>query len=189
MPRSSDYPFGPAISARGLSVNALFAALLAVSAILSVPLPGLAVPITLQVIIVVLIALIVPPSWAAVSVGTYLIAGGVGLPVFARLHGGLAVLLGPTGGYLFGFLLGAVAGAWVRRRLAKRMAPLVADALAAASVIAFVYAIGWLQLMVVTGIGPVAAVLSGVAPFIVPDALKAAGAVAVAPMVRKASRL
>lgn len=181
--------FGSALSARGLSVNALFAALLAASAILALPVPGLAVPVTLQLVVVVLIALIVPPAWAAASVGTYLLAGAVGLPVFARLHGGIAVLVGPTGGYLLGFLLGTVAGAWVLRSLRGRASATVADVAAAVTVIACVYLVGWLQLMLVSGTGPAAALLGGVAPFVVPDGIKAAAAVAVAPMVRRASRL
>jgi biotin transport system substrate-specific component len=122
-------------------------------------------------------------------VGTYLLAGGIGLPVFAGLRGGLAILVGPTGGYLFGFLLGAVAGAWVRARLLPRTSPMLADAAGAAVVIVCAYLAGWLQLILVAGMTPVAALVAGVLPFIAPDALKAVGAVAVAPMVRKASRL
>lgn len=182
-------PFGSALSPRGLSMNALFAALLAASAVLAVQIPGLGVPLTFQVLVVVLVALIVPPSWAALAVGTYLIAGAIGLPVFARAHGGLPVLLGPSGGYLIGFLIGAVAGAWVRARIASCKPLMLADAVAAVIVIACSYLVGWLHLMVVTGAGPLAALLGGVVPFVVPDVLKAFGAVAMAPIVRKASGL
>lgn len=183
----TDQGFPPALSARGLTVNALFAALLAASGVLMVPIGT--VPLTLQVLIVVLIALIVPPSWAAVSVGTYLIAGGIGMPIFSGLRGGLGVLLGPTGGYLFGFLLGAVSGAFVRRLLAPRVSRLVADSAAAATVIVVVYLVGWLQLSLVTGMGLLGAFAAGVMPFIAPDAAKAVVAVLVAPLVRSAARL
>jgi biotin transport system substrate-specific component len=170
-------------------MNALFAALLAASAVLAVPVPGMGVPLTLQVLVVVLVALIVPPSWAALALGTYLLAGAVGLPVFARAHGGLAVLLGPSGGYLIGFLLGAVAGSWVRSRLATNQRFMLGDVSAAVIVVACSYLVGWLHLMLVTGTGPLAALLGGVVPFVVPDVLKAIGAVVMAPMVRKASGL
>jgi biotin transporter BioY len=43
--------------------------------------------------------------------------------------------------------------------------------------------------MLVTGTGPLAALLGGVVPFVIPDVLKAIGAVVMAPMVRKASGL
>lgn len=170
-------------------MNALFAALLAASAVLAVPVPGMGVPLTLQVLVVVLVALIVPPSWAALALGTYLLAGAVGLPVFARAHGGIAVLLGPSGGYLIGFLLGAVAGSWVRSRLATNQRFMLGDVSAAVIVVACSYLVGWLHLMLVTGTGPLAALLGGVVPFVVPDVLKAIGAVVMAPMVRKASGL
>jgi biotin transport system substrate-specific component len=62
------------------------------------------------------------------------------------------------------------------------------DVAAATVVIVAVYAIGWMQLALATGMGPVAALLAGVAPFVVPDALKAAAAVALAPLVRRAVR-
>ena len=170
-------------------MNALFAALLAASAVLAIPVPGMGVPLTFQVLVVVLIALIVPPSWAALALGTYLLAGAVGLPVFARAHGGLPVLLGPSGGYLIGFLLGAVAASWVRARIAAKQPLMLADVLAAVIVIACSYLVGWLHLMLVTGTGPLAALLGGVVPFVIPDVLKAIGAVVMAPMVRKASGL
>ena len=58
--------------------------------------------------------------------------------------------------------------------------------LAAITVIAIVYAFGWLQLMLVTSMGALPALLAGVVPFIVPDALKAVGAIVLAPLVREA---
>lgn len=173
-------------SARRVTTAALLAALLAASVLITVPI-GM-VPLTLQVFVVVLIALVVPPGWAALAVGTYLLAGAVGLPVFSGYRGGLGVLLGPTGGYLLGFLVGAVAGARVRERLATRTAAtLTADIPATLVVIAAVYALGWLQLALVTGMGVVPALLAGVVPFLVPDAIKAAVAVAAAPVVRRAA--
>ena len=172
-------------SARRVTTTALLAALLAASAVIAIPLGS--VPMTLQVLIVVLIALVVPPRWAALAVGTYLLVGAVGLPVFSGMRGGLAVLTGPTGGYLFGFLVAAPIGAWVRGRLARRVdSPMVADALAGALTVEIVYVLGWLQLMLVTGMDPTGALLVGVVPFLVPDALKAAAAIAMAPAVRRA---
>jgi len=53
-------------------------------------------------------------------------------------------------------------------------------------VIAVVYTFGWLQLMLVASLGPLPALLAGVVPFLVPDALKAVGAIVLAPLVREA---
>jgi len=172
-------------SALELTTSALLAALLAASAVVAVPIG--AVPLTLQTLVLALIALTQRPGRAALSVGVYLAAGLVGLPVFSGMRGGLGVVLGPTGGYLLGFLVGAVAGAWVRERVQASVAwRVVSDAAASITVIAVVYTFGWLQLMLVASLGPLPALLAGVVPFLVPDALKAVGAIVLAPLVREA---
>lgn len=172
-------------SARRVTTTALLAALLAASAAVAIPFG--AVPVTLQVFVVVLIALVVPRNWALLAVGTYLLVGAAGMPVFSGLRGGLGVLTGPTGGYLLGFLVGAPAGAWVRERLGRSVESVTAvDAAAGAATIVIVYLLGWAQLMLVAGMEPVGALVAGVAPFIVPDGLKAAAAVGIAPIVRRA---
>jgi len=174
-----------ASSARRVTTTALLAALLAVSAAVAIPFGT--VPATLQVLVLVLIALVMPRDRAAFAVAAYLLVGAVGLPVFSGLRGGLAVLTGPTGGYLFGFLVGAPAGAWVRGLLGRTAPAVVADSVAAAVVVAVVYAMGWAQLVLITGMAPLAGLLAGVAPFVVPDALKATAAVLLAPSVRRAA--
>ena len=182
MVRTPAHDRSPALD---LTTSALLAALLAASAVVTVPIG--AVPLTLQTLVLVLITLTQKPKRAALSVGVYLAAGLVGLPVFSGMRGGFGVVLGPTGGFLLGFLAGAVAGAWVRERLEASVSwEVVSDVAAAATVIAVVYAFGWLQLALVTSMGAVPALLAGVVPFLVPDALKAAGAIALAPLVRSA---
>jgi biotin transport system substrate-specific component len=171
-------------SARRVTTTALLAALLAVSAVISVPFGT--VPATLQVMVVVLIALIVPWRWAALAVGTYLLVGAVGMPVFSGMRGGLAVLVGPTGGYLFGFLAGATAGAWLRERLwADMKSVTLVDVIAGVATVGIVYTLGWAQLTLVTGMGPLGAAIAGVVPFVIPDGLKTAAAVLLAPAVRR----
>jgi len=172
-------------SARRVTTTALLAALLAVSAVVAIPFGT--VPATMQTLVVVIIALVVPRRWAALAIGTYLVVGAAGMPVFSGMRGGLAVLTGPTGGYLIGFLVGALAGAWVRERLLPFFGSvMVLDTVAAVVTVSIVYLLGWLQLWLVTGMGPVAALLAGVVPFLVPDTLKAVAAIALAPAVRKA---
>ena len=83
-----------------------FAALTAVGARLSVPLPGTPVPFTLQPVAVLLSGLMLGGALGATSQLTYVAIGAAGLPVFA-LGGGLAYLGGPTGGYLLAFPLAA----------------------------------------------------------------------------------
>ncbi len=75
--------------------------LLAACSQIAIPLQP--IPITLQTLAVFFIGLTYSPGSAVVTVGTYLILGAFGLPVFANYHGGLVWVFGKTGGYLFGF--------------------------------------------------------------------------------------
>ncbi|MFO7587872.1 MAG: biotin transporter BioY [Gemmatimonadota bacterium] len=113
-------PAGPAILDAAapfpvrLAALALAAGLTALSARVAVPLPGVAVPFTLQPVAVLLSGLLLGARGGMLAQLAYLGAGVAGLPVFAA-GGGAAYLLGPTGGYLLAFPLaagaaGAVAG-------------------------------------------------------------------------------
>jgi biotin transport system substrate-specific component len=166
---------------------ALVAALIAVSAFISIPVGT--VPLTLQVMAVVLAALVLSPVGALAATGTYLLIGAIGVPVFAGGKAGLAVLAGPTGGFLLGFMLGAFLGAWVRKIAEKRIGLLPAYIAASAIVIIVVYVVGWLQLSFVTGMGLSKAFALGVVPFVPWDALKAAAAIGFAISIRKAGAL
>lgn len=172
---------------RDLVTAALMVSLLTISAWISIPLGS--VPVTLQVFVVVLTALLLSPGWAATTMGVYLTMGAAGLPVFSHGQGGLGVLVGPTGGYLVGFFLGALLGSSVRYFLTDhRASSLVSDTSATAVCITSIYLLGWMQLAVVTNMGPAAAFIAGVAPFIIPDVIKGAVAIGVAKAIRRARR-
>jgi len=169
---------------RTMVVAALIASLIAVGAYVSLPVG--AVPVSLQMLAVILAALVLSPGGAFAATSVYVLLGVIGLPVFAGGKAGLAVLLGPTGGFLVGFIVGATAGAAVRRLLADRVRPIIADGVAAAVVVGVVYLLGWAQLMLITGMTPAAAFAAGVAPFVVFDVIKAVAAIAFAEGIRRA---
>lgn len=170
---------------RNLTTAALVAALLIASAWIVIPLG--AVPVTLQILLVVLAALLLSPLWAGAAVGLYIMVGALGFPVFAGGKGGLGVLAGPTGGYLLGFLVGAIMGSALRHLLVnRRVRPLVADAAAAVCVVAISYALGVTQLAFALATGAGEALALGLIPFVLPDGAKAVAAVAVAQAVRRA---
>jgi len=175
----------PADRTRDLVTAALMVSLLTISAWISIPLGS--VPVTLQVFVVVLTALLLSPGWAAATLGLYLVMGAAGLPVFSHGQGGLGVLVGPTGGYLIGFFLGALLGSALRYVLSDRGASsLVADVAATVVCVISIYLLGWMQLSVVTNMAPAAAFLVGVVPFIVPDVIKGTVAIGVADVIRRA---
>ena len=85
----------------------LFAALIAVSGFIAFPLPGTPVPIVLQNMMPILASGLLGGIYGTASTALFLIAGLLGLPVFSGGRGGLAHLLGPTGGFLIGYLAAA----------------------------------------------------------------------------------
>lgn len=89
--------------ARRLSYIGVCLALLIVCAQISIPI--WIVPITLQTLAVGLIATVLPLQLSSAVIAAYLLLGLVGLPVFANFAGGASVIVGPTGGYLFGFII------------------------------------------------------------------------------------
>ena len=94
------------------------AALITASAKITVPFWP--VPMTLQTMAIMAIALATAPRMAVATMLTYLAAGAVGLPVFAGTPErgiGIAYMMGPTGGYLAGYLVAAgLVGALARGR-------------------------------------------------------------------------
>ena len=93
---------------QNLTKIALCVAILCVTSFLVVPLPFTPIVISLHTIVINIIGLILNPKHAAISVGTYLLMGLIGLPVFSGGTAGPGKLFGPTGGYYFGFLFAVV---------------------------------------------------------------------------------
>ena len=92
---------GTASRTRSVAFVGLTIALMSVSAWVSVPLGP--VPFTLQTFVMVFALLALAPKECLAAIAGYLILGGVGLPLFSSMRGGLGVLAGPTGGFLWGF--------------------------------------------------------------------------------------
>src|SRR6476661_8990189 len=103
---------------------ALFVALTAAAAQVSIPLPFTPVPLTLQPMVVLLGGAVLGARLGMAAQVLYLAAGIAGLPVFAAspvLPQGALRLLGPTGGYLMSYPLAAfVAGSLAERGLDRR---------------------------------------------------------------------
>jgi biotin transport system substrate-specific component len=147
---------------------ALFAALIAVGALVALPFGP--VPFTFQTLVVLLAGMVLGPRLAPVSVLVYLLLGLVA-PVYAGGQGGVGVLLGPTGGYLVGF----VPAAWVVGVIAHRGSPsLTRFTVAGLAGLVPVYALGatWLALhLEMRGVWGV--LVAGVLQFVPLDAVKA----------------
>ena len=91
------------LNIKNLSLIALMSALLCLIAPISIPVGP--IPITLSLFIIYIISYILDTKQAVLSVLIYLLIGAIGIPVFAGYKSGLAVILGPTGGYLVSYLI------------------------------------------------------------------------------------
>lgn len=87
-------------------VAALFAAIVAIFAQITIPLP--LIPITGQTLAVGLAITILGLRYGTISVLLYIALGAIGLPVFSGMSGGFGIIIGPTGGYIIGFLVQAL---------------------------------------------------------------------------------
>lgn len=103
-----------------LALIAGFAALVAASAILpAVPIGVMGVPITLQTFALLLAGAVLGATRGFLAVGLYVLVGLAGAPVFAGGNGGLAVLAGPSAGYLLAFAPAAFVCGFVVERLPR----------------------------------------------------------------------
>ena len=82
-----------------------FALLTALGALIRIPLPFTPVPITLQTFFVLLAGATLGIKRGTLSQMVYVFAGATGIPIFAGMSSGIALLVGPTGGFLAGFLV------------------------------------------------------------------------------------
>jgi biotin transport system substrate-specific component len=117
------HPVAPAVpvarssAATDVALVATFAAFIAVCAILpAIPVPGSAVPITLQTFGVMLAGLVLGARRGALAALLYLAVGAAGLPVFAGGAGGVGVFAGLSAGYLVAFPIAAALAGYLATR-------------------------------------------------------------------------
>lgn len=85
---------------------ALFAAIICVGCFMKIPIG--VVPIVLQNALCILTAVLLGGVLGGAPTALVLVAGLIGLPVYAGGTSGIAVWMGPTGGFYPGYLLGAI---------------------------------------------------------------------------------
>jgi biotin transport system substrate-specific component len=173
--------FQPKTDAAKLATNMATVVLgtLVIALAAKVNVPVWPVPVTLQGLAIAALAAAFGARIGVATVALYLLEGAFGLPVFAT-GGGLAYLVGPTGGFLLGFLLmaGIIGYAADRGASAKPLtlffAMMVADAV--------LFAVGFAWLLLLSGqaqwidqTNVLASAWAGaVQPFVIWDVLKMA---------------
>ncbi|HEY1530400.1 MAG TPA: biotin transporter BioY [Galbitalea sp.] len=169
----------------------LIAAGTALTSILAqISIPLWPVPITGQTFSVLFVGAALGVTRAALSMVLYLALGLV-LPIYAPQpdgthKAGLAVLAGPTGGYIVGFILAAAFVGWLAQREWDRKWLRTFLAFAGGTVLIYGVGLPWLfvSLSNLHVANPLQATLvGGLYPFLIGDALKAILAAVVLPLV------
>lgn len=158
---------------KSLVLIALFAALLAVCAWISIP---TVVPFTMQTFGVFLALGLLGGKRGTAAICVYLALGAIGLPVFSSGNAGLGTLFGATGGYMAAWVAAGLIMCAFDRIPGRK--PWM-QALAMVLGLAACYALGtaWFMVVYTARTGPIglgAALLSCVVPFILPDLAKIA---------------
>lgn len=162
---------------------AIGAAIITVCSWISIP---LTVPFTLQTFAIFAALLILGGYRGTIAIIVYVLMGAVGLPVFSGFSGGLAKLLGNTGGYIVGFifmgLIYSVMTGFFGEKLYVEIAALVIGL-----VVCYAFGTAWFMYVYAKSTGAVGimSVLSWcVFPFIIPDIVKMAVAFVISGRVR-----
>ena len=165
---------------------ALTIAIMAVSAWISIPIGP--VPFTLQCFAVAFAICVLPAKECLASVGGYLVLGAFGVPVFSSMRGGISILAGVTGGFLWGYFIGALAGLAVLAAFKKmgKDRTFVACLCACVAYLLCTYFCGTVQFMGVAGASVQAALAACVIPFVAVDVAKLVAASLVARAVDRA---
>jgi biotin transport system substrate-specific component len=153
-------------------------ALVAICAHIAVPLGFTPIPVTMQTFAVLLLGLLFSPGAAFACLALYLVEGALGLPVFSpHGPGGIAQLLGPSGGYLLSYPLAAGLASLIYRRGQRRFVAALAAA-GLASILILAAGATWLGLLGHMRFSLVYA--QSIAPFLPGDAVKVLAATACA---------
>ena len=147
-----------------IASTAAFTGLIAIGSWIAIPF--VPVPLTLQTLFVILSGAVMG-RYAVLPNGLYILMGALNIPVFHSGTAGIAVLLGPTGGYVLGFVPGALATglAYEHRNTVLRITGIILG-------LGIIFLCGMTWLSFSAGISLSTAFLIGVLPFIPGDAIK-----------------
>ncbi len=170
----------------GLAATAVVAA----AARVSIPLPFTPVPLTLQPLAVLGIGLALGPVAGFLTMLAYLAEGAIGLPVFSPTGpGGLAQILGPSGGYLMAYPLVAAMIGGVTRLLSFRFSRFTSALAGGSLATALLFVCGAAWFMNFTHDSLYATWVGAVAPFLPGEAVKVVVAAGVYSTLNRTRRI
>ena len=157
----------PGGAVRDVALVAGSAAFVGLAAQVAIPLPFTPVPLSAQTFAVLLSVAALGPARGALGMLLYAVAGVAGVPWFAGQQSGWSI---PSFGYVLGFVLAAVVVGALARRGADRTFARTVGLMVVGNLC--IYAVGVPWLMASVGVDLGRALMLGVVPFLVGDALK-----------------
>lgn len=146
-----------------IATAAIFTAIIAASAWISIFTP-FGVNLTLQIFGVCLAGFCLGAKWGIAATAAYIALGAAGLPVFSSFTGGIGILLGTSGGFLWGFLVSValcgIAGGQ-NRNIIKYLLMI--------SAVLLCHAAGVIQFCIVSGVNVWAGFVTASLPFLAKD--------------------
>ena len=159
------------LTTRDIATIAMGVALIAVCSWISIP---MTIPFTLQTFAVCLVTALFGLKRGMWTVLCYILLGAVGAPVFSGFKGGIAALLGTTGGYIVGFLFTALVVGLASERWGRKLKVLV-PAMILGILLCYAFGTAWFVLVYTKNSGPIGvgtALGWCVLPYIPADAAK-----------------
>ena len=160
-------------SIREISFYSVFVAFITAGAYISFPIGP--VPIVLQNFFILLASLFLKPRLILLTIIVYLFAGLIGLPVFSGGKSGIVHFLGPTGGFLISYIPASFFASLFRNNIKFNFYVSSVGASFIFIIIVYVIGISWM----IPAFGFSKAIAFGLFPFIIPDIIKAAAAIAI----------
>ncbi len=156
------------LSIRDLIICSLFASITAILSQIAVPIPFTTVPLTMQVLAVMLCGMLLGSKLGFISQVIYLLIGAIGIPVFAQMSGGPGVIFGPTGGFLVSFPIVAFIVGYFSQQHKSKMSVMLGMILGLVTI----YIIGTLQFSLITKVSFMSGLMACVLPFVFIDLIK-----------------
>jgi len=156
------------LSIRDLIICSLFASITAILSQIAVPIPFTTVPLTMQVLAVMLCGMLLGGKLGFISQIIYLLIGAIGIPVFAQMSGGPGVIFGPTGGFLISFpIVAFIVGHFSQQHKSK-----ISVMLGLILGLVTIYIIGTVQFCLITKMSFISGLMACVLPFVFIDLIK-----------------
>ena len=165
-----------------IALISLFTAIICVCSWLSIP---MSVPVSLQTFAVFTAAAVLGAKRSVISVVIYILLGLVGAPVFTGFKSGVAVVTGPTGGYLLGFIFAALIIGLMTKAFSQKKWALPVSVIAG-QIMCYICGTVWYEYIYLnSAINLGEALMICVVPFIVPDIIKTIAAIILSKSIKR----